>query len=749
MQIESYLQHFQERSKERFQARQRIRSYREFLEDFTADPYPYLRTSARYCMDMFKHYGSEEVQRIGTKDRRWKVYDLAFGLSSDPLVGQERLQNAIFRQLLQFSQRGASDKMILLHGPNGSGKTTVVEALFRGLELYSSTPEGILCRFNWIFTEREEGDGRIGFERDEGDEDLPDSYARLGPKEISARIPCELKDSPLFLIPKDERKGFIEEIIKGSSRVEEVADLNYQYFLEGDLCPRCKMIYDALYTAYQGDWSEVIRHVQVERYYISNRYRQGAVSIEPQGNADAGTRPITYEPSVQIPAVLQNLPLYEAFGDLVDANRGIVEYSDFLKRPLEANKYLLTTSEKGTIHLQFYTEYLELVILGTANEKQLALFKRNPDFSSFKGRIELIAVPYLLMYSKEAELYERHIGHFSRGRHVTPHTATAAAMWTVLTRLRRPSAKNYPPDLAPVVSRLSPIEKAMLYDEGKVPFHLKEEERKLLTSSIRKIRDELNEAEGEFEGIYGAEYEGRRGASPREMMSLLADAAENHKYTCLTPMAVFEELEKLIRDTSVYEFLRLPVDNGYHDCQRFIEDVKAQYTETVSQEVYESIGLVEEREYERVFAEYFHHVKAYDLGEKLYLRARGEYIEPSEDLMARIEDLLSLNEPIAQFRSNLIMKIAAYSIDHPDEPINYRSLFPEIYSTLKQSFYRERDRTLTIVEQNILRYYTDEFRFLSKEEQAQVEQALERMESQYGYCKECAKDVIAFVLRSR
>ena len=150
-----------------------------------------------------------------------------------------------------------------------------------------------------------------------------------------------------------------------------------------------------------------------------------------------------------------------------------------------------------------------------------------------------------------------------------------------------------------------------------------------------------------------------------------------------------------------------------------------------------------------MFEEYFHHVKAFDLGEKLFQSARGEYVDPSDDLMGRIEGLLDLNESVETFRSNLMTKIAAFSIDNPDEPIRYGELFPEIYNKLKQSFYQERDRTLTIVEHNILKHGSDDFRFLSSEDQKEVLSTLERMSAKYGYCESCAKDVIAFVLRSR
>ncbi|MFN0057417.1 MAG: serine protein kinase PrkA [Planctomycetota bacterium] len=749
MELNESLHQIETECRERFESRQRIKSFKDYLRDFGVNPYLYLRTAPQYCVDMFHYFGQVEVDRIGVKDRRWKLFDAEYDKFIDPLVGQERVQNDVYRQLVQFARRGRSDKMLLLHGPNGSSKSTTIELILRGLEKYSTTPDGMMFSFNWIFAERDERSGKIGFEREIPDTGPLDSYARLKPKQIAARIPCELKDSPLFLIPRDERLTFIEDAIAADPDKHKYKDLNYDHFLSGNLCPKCKKIYEALLAAYQGDWREVVRHVQVERHFVSKRYRMSAISIEPQGNIDASSRPATYEPTLHLPNVLQGVSLIEATGDLIEANHGVVEYSDFLKRPLETNKYLLTTVEKSTIHLQNYTGFLDVVFTATANEKHLSLFKRTTDFASFKGRIELISVPYLLMYSKEAELYQRHIKHFSRGRHVTPHTARVAALWAALTRLRRPQARNYGPDLAPIVARLTPLEKVMLYDHGELPLQLKDQERKLLRSNLRTIRDEHTDTEGEFEGIVGVEYEGRRGASAREMMSLLADAAENRNYSCLTPMSVFEELEHLVKDTSIYEFLRQQVDNGYNDCPKFIEDVKRYYLATVTQEVYDSIGLVDDREYERIFEEYFHHVKAFDLGEKLFIPSRGEYVEPSEQLMGRIEGLLSMSEPLKVFRSNLITKIAAYSIDHRDQDIKYDRLFPDIYDKLKRSFYNERDRTLTIVEHNILRHGTNDFSFLSQDEQEQVLQALERMRSKYGYCVACAKDVIAFVLRSR
>ncbi|MGH9361867.1 MAG: AAA family ATPase, partial [Thermoanaerobaculia bacterium] len=375
---------------------------------------------------------------MGQEASRFRVYDGALGSGSDSLVGQERAQADIHGFLQSFARSGRADKMVLLHGPNGSGKTTIIECLCRGLEEFSQTPQGVLLKFNWIFQEREGKNDRIGFDRDLVDLSDHRSLADLDEREIGVRIACEMRDPPIFLVPRARRKQLIEEAIE-SCDLPRRPDFNYEFFADGDLCQKCRRIYDNLLNSYRGDWEKLIRHVQVERYSISKRYRTGAVSIEPQVNVDATVRPFNAEHPGTLPAPLRNVTLFEPVGDIIDANHGVLEYSDFLKRQVETSKYLLTTCEQGTVNLPHFMAYLNLMILGTSNEKQLSLFKRSADFSSFKGRIELVPVPYLLMVSKEVEIYHRHISSFARDRHVTPHTAYIAALWAVLTRLRKPN----------------------------------------------------------------------------------------------------------------------------------------------------------------------------------------------------------------------------------------------------------------------------------------------------------------------
>ena len=85
---------------------------------------------------------------------------------------------------------------------------------------------------------------------------------------------------------------------------------------------------------------------------------------------------------------------------------------------------------------------LDTIFIGSSNEGYLAAFKEIPEFQSFKGRMELVRVPYLLDYRVEQKIYEAQIkvAHAESGKHVAPHVAWVAALWAVLTRMKKPLA---------------------------------------------------------------------------------------------------------------------------------------------------------------------------------------------------------------------------------------------------------------------------------------------------------------------
>jgi predicted Ser/Thr protein kinase len=446
-----------------------------------------------------------------------------------------------------------------------------------------------------------------------------------------------------------------------------------------------------------------------------------------------------------LPPALQSLSLYEYSGEVVDANRGLLEYADLLKRPLEAYKYLLGTVEHAEIGIDNTILYLDVIFIGSSNESHLAVFKEIPEFQSFKGRLELVRVPYLLDYQVEKHIYEEQVRPSTVGKHIAPHTALVAALWAVLTRMRKPLPEKYAKGLADLVARLSPMEKAELYARGQVPDGLSAEQAKELLANVDKIWSESDAYPN---------YEGRTGCSPREVKTLLLNAAQNPRYGCVSPLAVFEEMEELVKNLTVYEFLKQePLPGGFHENKKFIFIVRERYLDFVEDEVRSSMGLVEEKQYGDLLGKYISHVSHWTKKEKMRNPTTGRLEDPDEEMMREVERTLGVGAKKDDFRHEVISRIGAWSIEHPGQKPDYAQVFPRQLQLLREAYFEQRKKILKKTNEDLLIYLADgpeQTRArLDKESFERVETTLRNLESRYGYCPRCAKDVVSYLLRKR
>ncbi len=149
--------------RESFARNRRVISFAEYLTLFSAEPARQLRSAAQYVRDVFDHFGTEPVRTPRGPMIRWKLFDCPWDSGKDALVGQEEVQAAVYRLVSNFAREGRTNRLILLHGPNGSAKSTFVACLQRAMEHYSTLDEGALYRFNWIFPSQKLTKGGIGF----------------------------------------------------------------------------------------------------------------------------------------------------------------------------------------------------------------------------------------------------------------------------------------------------------------------------------------------------------------------------------------------------------------------------------------------------------------------------------------------------------------------------------------------------------------------------------------------------------
>ncbi|MCA9672682.1 MAG: serine protein kinase PrkA [Myxococcales bacterium] len=739
--------------RDHFQANKRILSFDQYMQLVEQSPYLHLRGAAQYLRDMFDHFGTVEVDTPAGPMRRFKLFDAPWDDGDDSLIAQEQVQNAIYRVLTNFVRQAKVDRFILLHGPNGSSKSTVTELIARAMEHYSATDEGAVYRFSWIFPRRQPGRGDIGFNPKGDGSEIGDSYALLDEAEIDARVPCELRDHPLLLIPRELRQRLLPQLCERAdlavagkddraAATSKSAVVLCDYLMDGDLSHKSKTIFEALLQSYEGDYLRVLRHIRVERYYLSRRYRVGIARVEPQLAVDARVRQLTADRSLSsLPASLQNVSLYEQVGELVDGNRGIVDYADLLKRPPEAYKYLLTTVESGRVTVEPTNLFVDLVFIGSANENHLNAFMESPEWMSFKARMELIRVPYLRDHVREIEIYRQQLPERQVGKAVAPHALEVAALWGVLTRMHRPDASRFEEPLKTLVARLTPLDKARLFAERRVPDGTSDEEAKTLRAGIADIYGETSSA---------LVYEGRTGASPREVRAVLMNAAEDSAFPCVTAEAVLKHIAMLVRETSVYAFLRQePQSGGYLDHRAFIDVCRDYYLARADDDVRSSMGLVEEASYAELFSRYVDNVTHFVRNEKMLNTVTGQYDEPDATLMRDVEKNLDVEGDTDAFRQDLMTKIGAWSVDHQGSRPDYPAIFREHFEKLRNSYHQQQRRRVSDMLNDALKVLAEDHSTLTADRVKAVRSMLSRLADDFGYDQFATREVITQLVRRR
>lgn len=727
-------------SKELFQKNQVILSLHGFLEKVKDKPSLLLRNSSDFITDTFNHFGT---YKIDSEINRFKLFDIGTDRNI-PIVGSEKVQNDIYKQILSFVRQGFPNKLILLHGPNGSAKTSIIESMANAMNHYSHTDDGAVYKFNWIFptdkssTPKSHGEtSAIGFAKEYDDiKKATDSYAFLPEPKIACKISSEFKENPIFLLPMPLREIWLRKWIAAEKNISEDDVIIPEHILLSGLSKKNQQIFENLLSAYDGDLTQVFKHVQIERFYYSRQYRRGIGTIEPQMSIDAYEKQLTMDRNLEnLPRILQNIVFSEALGPIVDANRGLLEFSDLLKRPLETYKYLLSSVEKSSINLPSSTALLDIVFVGTSNEKHLDAFKGQPDFASFKSRFELVTVPYQLRASDEIKIYEKDIRILSQTKKITPHAVELLSLWAVLTRLKQPSSEYYLSKYRSLISRIDPMVKVDLY-EKRIPYG------NFTEQDLAHLKEVYNDLKEEHENI--VVFEGRFGASPRELKTILFRAAQNTKSSSLTPMAIFEELDLLVKDRTVYDFLQIEPRGKYHDVLYFNRIIKDEFYHLFEEDLHSSMILVEDTQYISLLDKYIDNVVAFVKKEKIFSKITNSYESPSENIMNQVEKIVKIANTPERFRESLLGRIAAAKLNNPDKKIVITEVFSDLMNSIKSHYFQKKKDIIEKVQKAMVDNISSNKAY-TEEVQNIAELAFNQMEKK-GYTREATIDCLKYYL---
>jgi serine protein kinase len=349
-------------------------SFQEYLDLVMQNP-RIARSSHRRIYDMIAAQGKEDSE--GLTSYRFFSQDL-FGIEETlEILVEEYLKPAAL-------DMDVKNRVLVLVGPVGSGKSTIVSLMKRGLERYSLTDEGAL-------------------------------YGIKG---------CPMQEEPLHLIPEELRDSLRERGI----------------MVEGTLCPSCRL---KVKEEYGGD----ISRVPVERIFISEADRVGIGTFVPSdpksqdiaeltGSIDFSA--ITEYGSESDPRA------YRFDGELNIANRGLMEFQEILKCDAKFLYNLLSLAQEGNFKAgRFALISADEVVVGHTNPAEYERFVKESTNEAMVSRMYLISVPYNLRLSQEERIYRKLLGTMT-GKiiHFAPYALRTAAMFSILTRLKDPCRQD-------------------------------------------------------------------------------------------------------------------------------------------------------------------------------------------------------------------------------------------------------------------------------------------------------------------
>src|SRR5260370_23218786 len=107
------------------------------------------------------------------------------------------------------------------------------------MEMYSGQRGGGGYGLNWIFRSEKLVKGLIGFAEKLASHGELATYAHLDAENIDVRLTCEMRDHPLFLIPREERLNLVEQSLPTTDTSHDDFSPS-DYLLQTQLFHKCR-----------------------------------------------------------------------------------------------------------------------------------------------------------------------------------------------------------------------------------------------------------------------------------------------------------------------------------------------------------------------------------------------------------------------------------------------------------------------------------------------------------------------------
>lgn len=580
----------------------------------------------------------EMIESYGVEDvggrKKYKFFE-------QEIFGLDRAVEKLVEEYFHSSARrlDVRKRILLLMGPVSGGKSTIVTMLKKGLERFSRTKRGAV-------------------------------YAIKG---------CPMHEDPLHLIPHELRPEIEKEL---------------GVRIEGNLCPSCQM---RLQTEYIGD----IENVLIERVFISEDNRVGIGTFSPSDPKSQDIADLTG--SIDFSTITEfgsesDPRAYRFDGELNKANRGLMEFQEMLKCDEKFLWNLLSLTQEGNFKAgRFALISADELIIAHTNESEYKSFISNKKNEALQSRMIVMPIPYNLKVSEEEKIYTKLISQSDmRHIHIAPHALRAAAIFSILTRLKE--TKKQGMDL---------VKKMRMYDG--------EEVEGFKEADLKEMQNEYIE-------------EGMTGIDPRYVINRISSALIKQDMQCINALDVLRALKDgLDQHPSITKEERERYLN-------FISVARKEYDGLAKKEIQKAFVYSFEESARTLFENYLDNIESYCNWAKIKDPLTGEEMDPDERLMRSIEEQIGVSENAKKaFREEILIRISSYSrkgkkFDFTSHERLREAVEKKLFADLKD-IVKITTSTKTPDESQLKR----------------INEVTKRLIDEHGYCPVCGNELLRYV----
>ncbi|RMG45158.1 MAG: hypothetical protein D6719_00645 [Candidatus Dadabacteria bacterium] len=624
--------------------------FKEFLDLALNNP-KLVRPIGQYVADAFDYFGSREESIAGRSIKVFEAMNFPWrgklDAQMDALLGQEEAIFDFYQACLEAAKGSHPTRLLLVHGPKGSGKTTFFKMLHEMLEEYSRTDQGKLFRLSFEFpdnkgtplgftTSAEESKAGKGTNfRIAAGYDVSPFTVLSNPSAFSALKQSPTEEQGEVATP---RQLFLDRLQINNPDSKICAP----YILEAKPDLLTSRILERLERYYNGDWEKVLSHVRAEPFTISRERQSGIVSWAPSLSGQYPGDQLLFQPGPfdprKIPAELSMDA--DEIRKIRDPRTGqlIVHLPNFLipgqsqQGSLSDYTFLLSV-ENGYIQVNTSQGLADVpsraLFTADVNDVNLLNQMTHPNYPHFMDRAELITFGLITRFKSEEEVYQLAARKLTTEKNrPDPHTLETLALFAVATRLLLPdsSFSEYSDNVRPLIPELTEIEKAILLEERvdvEIINMLRDEENRLDDQELARLRAEVGAFKREHRlgvgetrlGLYDGGFGiSTRGGKELLLRGIIKDAGES-------PITVLD----------VIDFLRERQKGGYR-YEEYINRVKEFHRKRIRDEFlakdpthHSDRSLLEQKVEERFNREFPH-----------LPRSVGEIIDQLEDYARKI-----------------------------------------------------------------------------------------------------------------